>query len=224
MLLDARHLSKKYRRDAGTFFAVRDVSIAIPDGAYICITGMSGSGKSTLLNLITGLLRPDDGQIFIEGSDMAALSDVAQSRFRNGRIGYIPQGQSLLANFRVIDNILFPRSLYHRIDSDMVKRAHGLLERVGIGHLSDEYPQNLSGGEQRRVTIARGLINNPRLLVGDELTGDLDPETTDTVLRLLSEIRSNGTAVLLVTHETGQTRFADRHLRMDGGCLYEGET
>jgi putative ABC transport system ATP-binding protein len=211
-----------YRRKETLFPAVEDVSLAVSERDYVCITGESGSGKSTLLHLITGLLSPDAGTVLFEGRDIAALSDDERSRLRNTRIGCIPQGYSLLNNFSVLDNVRLPRCLYNATRAarrEAAEKAESLLRRMGIAHLAAEQPRNLSGGEQRRVAIARAVITEPALLVADEATGDLDPETAASILDFFAEIRRAGTAIVLVTHEKDRIPAANRHFVMKAGRL-----
>jgi putative ABC transport system ATP-binding protein len=206
------------------FSAVEDVAFAMDGKDFICITGESGSGKSTLLHLLTGLLKPDAGRVLFEGRDIAALSDGERSRLRNGRIACVPQGYSLLNNFSVLDNVRLPRCLYGEkrgARAETLKKAERLLARMGIAPLAAERPQNLSGGEQRRVAIARSLIADPALLVADEPTGDLDPKTATSILEFFAEIHGEGTAIVMVTHERERIPFANRHFVMDGGRLWE---
>jgi putative ABC transport system ATP-binding protein len=222
MLLELRHLKKEYLRENTSFAAVDDVNVSIGEGERIYITGRSGSGKSTLLNMIAGLLEPTSGEIVFEGRELSNLGDEDLSFLRNSRIGYIPQGRSVLANFSVLDNVKLPFYLYKRHENP-TERALRLLEQVGILHLAKTYPAELSGGELRRVAIARSLVTEPRLLIADEPTGDLDPETTEEVIKLFAQVsRDNGVAVLLVTHDESVAR-GGRHFSMDSGRLSEVE-
>jgi putative ABC transport system ATP-binding protein len=224
MLLSVSGLKRMYRRGDALFPAVADASFAVAGNDFVCITGESGSGKSTLLNLIVGLLRPDEGAILFEGRDIAALTDKDRSRLRNSRIGCIPQGYSLLNNFSVLDNVCLPYCLYDATRGarrEAIKRAEALLLRTGILHLAAERPQKLSGGERRRVAIARSLIADPSLLVADEPTGDLDPGTAASILAFFAEIHRAGTAIVMVTHERDRISFANRHFVMETGRLRE---
>jgi putative ABC transport system ATP-binding protein len=224
MLLSVLGLKRMYKRGETAFSAVTDVSFAVNGEDFICITGASGSGKSTLLHLLTGLLRPDEGSVVLEGRNLADLSDGERSRLRSERIGYIPQGYSLLNNFSVLGNVCLPRNLYGKTRAarrETAERANRLLHRMGVAHLAAERPQNLSGGEQRRVAIARGVIASPVLLIADEPTGDLDPHTTDAILDFFAEIRREGTAIVMVTHERDRIPFANRYFVMEEGRLRE---
>ncbi|MDR0689911.1 MAG: ABC transporter ATP-binding protein [Spirochaetaceae bacterium] len=217
-LLELRGLTKAYKRGGRAFNAVTRVSLSIEPGDFISIIGRSGSGKTTLLNMGAGLLNPTQGSVLFEGQDIYGLQDKDISFLRNEKIGYVPQGQSLLSNFTVFDNVCIPWFLFKR-EGDVEGRAFTLLEKVGISRLAASYPRELSGGEMRRVAIARSLINNPRLLIADEPTGDLDVETTAEIMGLFSRIAGEGTAVLMVTHELDTLNYGDKTYSMDGGNL-----
>ncbi|MDR3270501.1 MAG: ABC transporter ATP-binding protein [Peptococcaceae bacterium] len=220
MLLETKGLTKIYERRGERFFAADSVDLRVACDDFVCITGSSGSGKSTLLNMLTGLLKADGGEILLEGEDICRLSDTALAHLRNSRLSYIPQGNSLLQNFSVLDNVCLPWYLTRR--DDVKSRARELLGKVGIAHLEHESPRNLSGGESRRVAIARSLIVGPALLIADEPTGDLDPVNTDEVLRLFAEFHAQGLTVILVSHERQVPLCANRHLVMVNGRLVEG--
>lgn len=217
MLLETVGLTKNYERRGRKFAAVDGVDLRVTSDDFVCITGESGSGKSTLLNMLTGLLRADGGEILLDGEDLCKRGDAELAKLRNSKIGYIPQGNSLLQNFSVLDNVCLPWYLTRKEDVSGFARA--LLEKVGIPHLEKENPRNLSGGEARRVAIARSLISRPSVLIADEPTGDLDPQNADEVLRLFSEVHSQGVAVIIVTHERQAPSGANRRFRMDGGKL-----
>jgi putative ABC transport system ATP-binding protein len=220
MILELRNLKKEYPRQNTTFAAVDDVNASVGEGEFVCVTGRSGSGKSTLLNMIAGLLNPTSGSIAFDGRELTKLNDDDLSFLRNTQIGYIPQGHSVLANFSVLDNIKFPFYLHKRAGNP-TDRARRLMERVGISHLERAYPAELSGGELRRVSIARGLVNEPRLLIADEPTGDLDSQTTEDVMKLFTQVSKEGVAVLVATHDANVVRYNNRHFSMESGKLAE---
>jgi putative ABC transport system ATP-binding protein len=217
-LLELRELSKAYKRGGRDFNAVNRANLSVEPGDFISLIGRSGSGKTTLLNMSAGLLKPSGGSVFFEGKDIYALRDKEMSFLRNEKIGYVPQGQSLLSNFTVFDNVCIPWFLFKR-RGDVEGRAFILLEKVGISRLASSYPKELSGGEMRRVSIARSLINEPRLLIADEPTGDLDSQTTAEIMGLFSQIAGEGTAVLIVTHERDTLNYGNRTYSMDAGNL-----
>ncbi|MDE6185068.1 MAG: ABC transporter ATP-binding protein, partial [Lachnospiraceae bacterium] len=178
MLLQCVQVTRQYRQKGKVLCtAVKDASFDIYKDDFISIIGRSGSGKSTLLNMIAGLLCPTAGTILIEGNDVWASDERKIALLRNFKLGYIPQGTSLLGNLTAIDNVRLPYFLYKR-KGDGVKRAKELLERVGLKGYENRYPSELSGGEMKRVAIARALMNDPVLLLADEPTADIDEETT----------------------------------------------
>lgn len=220
MLLEIKELKKEYKRGERLFTAVDHVNLSVSRGDFLSIIGRSGSGKSTLLNMICGLLKPASGSICFDGTQLHALKDRELSEFRNSRLGYVPQGTSALSNLTVFDNVRLPFYLSKR-QGDAAGRASFLLEEVGLPHLAGMFPSQLSGGELRRVFIARALMNTPDLLIADEPTADLDMETTREIMELFSRINKNGTTILIVTHELDTLEFGNRVLTMSSGKLVE---
>lgn len=220
MELCAEGASRRFFRGSGSanyFYAVAKTDFVLPSGKLTEITGRSGSGKSTFLNMLAGLLAPTEGKILLDGTDLYSLNDAELSALRNRSIGVIPQGQTGLHSLTVLENVLLPCTLYG--ESADEKRALALLERVGIAKLRDASPRELSGGEMRRLAIARALIRDPAILLADEPTGDLDDENTAEVLSLLRACADRGTAVLLVTHEREAAAYADVIYTMQEGKL-----
>lgn len=222
MELRAEKLSRRFlRAGRGTniFHAVREAELVLPAGKLVEITGRSGSGKSTLLHMLAGLLAPTEGRVLLDDRDLYALDDPARSALRGRCIGVIPQGQTALHSLSVLENVLLPSRMAGE-EAD-ASRARALLERVGIGELCGVRPSELSGGELRRLAIARALMRGPAVLLADEPTGDLDDENTAAVLRLLRGTADEGTAVLLVTHEREAAAYADAIYTMREGRLSE---
>ena len=217
-LLELRGLTKEYKRVDRAFNAVNGVNLSVERGDFISIIGRSGSGKSTLLNMSAGLLKPSAGTVLFNGRDIFGLDDKSISLLRNEQIGFVPQGQSLLSNFTVLENVCIPWFLFKR-EGDPEERAFSLLEKTGIDHLAASYPKQLSGGEMRRVAIARALVNNPGIIIADEPTSDLDAETTAEIMRLLNAIAKEGTAVLIVTHELDTLSYGNKVYSMNAGNL-----
>ena len=221
MQLRAEGASRRFFRGSGSanyFYAVEKTDFVLPAGKLTEITGRSGSGKSTLLNMLAGLLAPTEGKIFLDGTDLYSLDDGALSSLRNRSIGVIPQGQTGLHSLTVLENVLRPCAMYG--DAPDERRALELLERVGIAKLRDACPNELSGGEMRRLAFARALMRDPPVLLADEPTGDLDDENTTAVLKLLRQCADAGSAVLLVTHEREAAAFADTIYIMQEGRLH----
>ncbi|WP_010258165.1 ABC transporter ATP-binding protein [Treponema primitia] len=219
-VLEVTGLTKEYKRGPGGFNAVDHANLTVSKGSFVSIIGRSGSGKSTFLNMVAGLMRPTSGVVTIEGRNIFSLNDGDSSLLRNARIGYVPQGQSLLSGLTALDNVRLPFYLFKREGSNTAK-AMALLDTVGIGHLAKSYPRQLSGGELRRVSIARALINDPALLIADEPTGDLDIDTTLEIMKLFSRIVQTGTAILLVTHELDTIGYGQSVYEMAAGVLRE---
>ncbi len=221
MKLIAQNVKKDFLRaskSSNYFTAVQPLDFELSSGEMVEITGRSGSGKSTLLNMLAGMLTPTDGKVLLDDADLYALDEKALSRLRNEKIGLIPQGHTALLSLTVLENVLLPSILYSREQPPEV-RAKDLLEQVGISALMNAKPDELSGGELRRMAIARALLMNPGILLADEPTAGLDNENTLAVLSLLRKAADDGAAVLLVTHENEAAQFADRVLTMDGGRL-----
>lgn len=244
-VVELTRVTREFMRRKHKFFAVNNVSFALNSGDFVAIVGKSGNGKSTLLNLIAGLLKPTHGSVKVCGEEISerTFSDVKMSRLRACDIGFVTQSQTLLQNLTVHDNILLPVQIAANAcevsKSEVSKsaesksaesksevsedsnetRALELCKQLHIEDLLWCYPSELSGGEMRRVMIVRALINNPKLLILDEPTGDLDLEHTRIVVKMLREAAKNGVAVLMVTHDVEAARCADRTYTMDAGSL-----
>ena len=218
MLLKTKALSKSFARGRNSFFAVKNVDFSISASDFVFIVGRSGSGKTTFLNLISGILDPTQGQVFFEDEDILSMSDTAKSFYRNESIGFVPQSLAYLPNLSVFDNVRVPFFLFNR-DGDSEGRALSLLELMDIAHLKNEMPQNLSGGEIKRMLIARALMNSPKLLIADEPTANLDKETSETVMNLIKSVNKLGTAVLIVTHDFEILNENSTIYRMNDGEL-----
>ena len=221
-IIKTENLSKSFKRGSNTLFAVKNVNFTLNEGDFVNIIGRSGSGKSTFLNLLSGLLKPTEGKIFAKGKDMSDFSDREISKYRNEVIGFVPQSLGTLPNLNVLENVSLPYYLFKRDDSAYEKAAM-LLDEMGILHLKDDFPKNLSGGELKRVLIARSMINSPELLILDEPTSDLDKNTTMEIMDLLKKINSKGTALIVVTHELDILKYGNTLCQMEDGSLIKKE-
>jgi putative ABC transport system ATP-binding protein len=221
MILETRNLTKIFKQGEDNINAVNDISLLVNKGDFISIIGRSGSGKSTFMNLISGLLVPSEGDVLIDGESIVNLPDSDISRIRSSKIGYILQGNSLLHNLTVIENVMVSYYLgTDKRDYDTVLgEARRLLEIVGIESHAHNYPATLSGGEVKRAAIARAIINNPDILLADEPTGDLDVDTTKGIMELFADISKSGTAIIMVTHEPDTISYGNRVYRMEKGKL-----
>lgn len=221
MLIQTRKLTKKYIRGSREFYAVNQVDFAVDSGEFHIIIGKSGSGKSTFLNMLVGLTTPSEGEVVFGEENIWKLKDKERSKLRNQQIGFLPQGISALTTLTVMENILLSYYLYEK-EGDAYGRAMHYLDKLGIKDLANEYPQNLSGGELRRMFLARAFINQPKILIVDEPTSDLDAESTAAVMEAFRTIQQEGIAILMVTHELDTLKYADKVYTMQNGSLVEG--
>ncbi len=206
-MLELRDLTKTY----GGRTVLGQLSHRFEPGQFIAIMGESGVGKSTLLNLIAGLDAPDSGQVIVDGTAMSALDDDAATRLRRTRMGFIFQAFHVLPHLTLQQNVALPLLLNRLTERDAGARAADMLAAVGLAGRGDDFPRQLSGGELQRVAIARALVHKPALLLADEPTGNLDPETAEGILRLLrTEIKANGAGAIMVTHSHAAAEMADQ--------------
>lgn len=224
MKISAQGVTKEFiRQSSGTnrFIAVQPADIEIEGGKLTLLMGRSGSGKSSLLNMLAGLLTPTSGKVLYGGEDIYAMDDVKLSEFRSMHVGVIPQGQTAIHSLTVTENICLSYMLYGTADerTEAEKYAAQLMERFDISRLASAKPSELSGGELRRMAIARAMIRKPDVIFADEPTCDLDDENTETVLKILKETALSGTAVFMVTHEKDAEKYADVRYRMDAGKI-----
>jgi putative ABC transport system ATP-binding protein len=212
-------LSKVCKR-FGTRTILDQVELRIGTGEYVAIVGESGSGKSTLLNLIAGLDVPDAGRIEIDGQSLTTLTEDARTRLRRNRVGFVFQAFHILPHLTVAQNVELPLVLLGIDEGERATRVRAVISAVGLAGREPSLPRDLSGGELQRVALARALVHRPALVLADEPTGNLDPDTADTVLSLLaSTIRARGAAGVLVTHSPHAAQTADRILRLEHGQL-----
>ena len=221
-MLKVEQLYKTYVR-AKEFNALDDVNLDIKSGEFVAIVGKSGSGKSTLLNIISGILSPTSGKVSLDNKEISSLSDDEKSFIRNDLMGFVPQSTVVLSTLNILDNICLPFYLSKR-EGDPVGRGKYLLKELGLEHLESSYPRELSGGELRRVTIARALMNYPKIILADEPTSDLDVENTKEVLEIMKDInKKNNTTIVLVTHDLACLSYADKVNTMISGKISEGK-
>jgi putative ABC transport system ATP-binding protein len=217
-MLAAQRLTKTFQSGTQPLPVLRDVSFAIPAGAFVAIVGPSGSGKTTLLGLLAGLDTASSGTVVLDGADLGRLDEDARARLRGDKVGFVFQSFQLIPTLTALENVQVPLEL--RGDGDAGPRARALLARVGLGDRLDHYPTQLSGGEQQRVAIARAFVNRPRILFADEPTGNLDGATGERIVALLEELnRTEGTTIVLVTHDLGLAERTQRVLRLRDGAL-----
>ena len=220
-MIELTSVSKVYKDGDQTTKAVDDVSMKVEQGDFVSIIGHSGSGKTTLLSLMGGLTKPDSGRVVIEGADIWSMSDDALSEFRNRNVNFIFQFASLVPTLTVLDNVLLPTAFGPGDARVQIEYARELLSMVGLGEKMKSYPSRLSGGQQRRVAIARAFINSPRVVLADEPTGDLDEQTESEILDIFRKQNKAGTTFIIVTHNQALAAVASRKFSMTKGVLSE---
>ncbi|MEM6521935.1 MAG: ABC transporter ATP-binding protein [Cyanobacteria bacterium P01_C01_bin.70] len=220
--IELRQLSKDFAEGTTQRQVLSDLSIAFDEGQFIALLGQSGSGKSTLLNLISGIERPTKGTVLIDGVPITELNERACTLFRRDQIGIVFQFFNLIPTLTVLENVTLPQELAGSAPKEVEARGRSLLTQVGLGDRADAFPDKLSGGQQQRVAIARALVHEPRLILADEPTGNLDEETGETVLKLLLDLTRNANKTLIMaTHNPDIAAYADRVLRVHEGHLEE---
>jgi putative ABC transport system ATP-binding protein len=221
-LVQIRRLTKQFRKGDEVITPLQEVHLDIEHGDFVSLMGASGSGKSTLLNAIAGIERPTSGEIFVNGSDITKLSRGRLADWRAANIGYIFQMHNLIPVLSAYENIELPLLLLPMSSAERRKRVEIALDAVNLRDRANHYPRQLSGGQEQRVGIARALVANPTIIVGDEPTGDLDAETADQILDLIQRLNSElGMTLLLVTHDPRVAALAKRQLRLEKGKLIE---
>ena len=217
-MIDLRNVSKEYQG----FKAVENVNLKVLDGEFAFVAGRSGSGKTTLMSMIAGLTKPTVGDVLIDGVKIWSLSDKELSGLRNQKIGFMFQGGYVIPTLSVIDNVALPTVFEKRVERDVYERSKQILERVGLADKEKLFPNQLSGGQRRRISIARALMNDPKIILADEPTAELDVETEAEIMKMLQEIhRGGGVTMLMVSHNYDLATYATRRFRMDAGRLYE---
>jgi len=223
-MLEMRHISKVYRTDTVETHALRDFSLRVDEGEFVAVTGPSGSGKTTFLNIAGLLEESTEGSYLLDGHDVSSLSDDARSDFRNEKIGFIFQSFNLIPDLDVFDNVDVPLRYRGFNRAERKQRIESALDRVGLTSRIRHLPSQLSGGQQQRVAIARALAGEPRFLLADEPTGNLDSEMANSVLALLGEINAAGTTIVMVTHDPELAKRPPRNIQvLDGRVRVEDE-
>ncbi len=222
ILLAATDVQKSFRIGRTALQVLRGVDVSVSVGDFVALCGASGSGKTTLLHLLGGLDEPDRGSIRVGEIDLARMSGQTVARFRNKEIGFVFQAYHLLPELDALENVALPARMARRPVAEAEVRAKKLLARVGLAQRMEHRPNELSGGEQQRVAIARALINEPRLVLADEPTGNLDSATGEEIISLLADLHKEQEVTLIVaTHDEKVAAHAERVLRLADGCIVD---
>lgn len=225
-MLVAQNLSKIFHRKKDSFYAVKNANLTLFDGDFVSVFGESGSGKSTLLKMLSGMISPSEGNILWNQESYFAHDDIWRAELRNEFIGIIPQEIFLLNDLTVLQNVLLPRTIaknFKKTRSALSANAFAisLLERLGVAHLANEFAQNLSGGEIRRIAFARALMNEPQIIIADEPTSNLDDENSRLILKIFQEESQKGNIVIVATHDEILKNISQRIYFMKRGVLSE---
>lgn len=224
-MIETKDLKKVFERSGRMFEAVGGINFSLKRKEFVHIIGRSGSGKSTFLSLLSGLLKPTSGNVYFEGRDIFEQEDEEISLYRNRSVGIVPQFVSMMPNLSVLENILLPRMFTSspirdkREEGLAAERARMLLDMLEISHLEGQFPRELSGGEIRRVMIARAMMNEPQLLLADEPTSDLDKKSGAEVMKLFQKLNQEGMTLVVVTHELESLEYGTRTLEMENGLF-----
>lgn len=220
-MLETIEVSRSYEMGSGLVQALEKVSVNVPDSQFVAVTGPSGSGKSTLLYTIGGLLTPTHGKVIVGGVDVYELSQRERAKFRRENVGFVFQTFELIPYLTALENVMLPLALSKVDDEEQGERAIECLSKVGLESRAEHKPTELSGGEQQRVALARGIINKPKILLADEPTGNLDRKTGEEIIQLLKSLNRDGLTIVMVTHDLSKAEHADRVLSMLDGCLVQ---
>ena len=220
-VIEIQGLYKDYNTAAGVFPVLKDVNLTIDDGDYVAIMGPSGSGKSTFMNILGCLDRPTKGEYILDGHSIKSLSSNELAKLRNKTIGFVFQGFNLLARSTLVENVSLPLVYAEDQKELRTKIAKNILERMGLGNYFDSKPSQISGGQQQRVAIARALVNQPRIILADEPTGNLDSKTSDEIMKIFDELNRIGNTIIIVTHENDIAEHASRQVRFLDGKIVE---
>ena len=221
-LIQVDNVHKSFLMGKEAVQALRGVSLDVEHGEVVCLMGPSGSGKTTLLNIVGGLEEPSRGHVLVDGENVVSLSEDRLSELRLTKMGFVFQNYNLLANFTARENVEVPMALAGLNRRERRGQSDRLLEMVGLADRAKHYPSELSGGQQQRVAVARALANDPPILIGDEITGDLDSKTGFEVMEVVAKMnREQGTTIIYVTHDPRMAKFANRVIQLRDGLIVE---
>ena len=219
-MLNAQKIVKNFSLEGTDIAVLKGISLSLEEGEFLSITGRSGSGKTTLLNVLSTLIRPDNGELSYQGENLTSVSEKYLNQLRKSDFSVIFQFHHLLPYLNVLENTLLPfMSKLKPVSNAIEKRALECLDRVGLADKARRLPGNLSGGEQQRVAIARALVKSSKVLFADEPTGSLDRATGETIMQLLKELNQDGLSIVMVTHEQDYAKIAERTLELQDGMV-----
>ena len=218
-MIEINNLSKVFRTTEVETVALNQVNLQVEEGEFVAIMGPSGCGKSTLLNILGLLDNPTSGSYKLLGQEVADLHEKDRTRVRKGKIGFVFQSFNLIDELNVFENVELPLTYLGIKASERKQRVHDILKRMAISHRAKHFPQQLSGGQQQRVAIARAVVTNPKLILADEPTGNLDSKNGAEVIKLLSELNAEGTTIIMVTHSQHDASFAHRTVHLFDGSI-----
>lgn len=223
-LIQCHRLTKTYKKGDNTITPLQELDLEVPSGDFLALMGPSGSGKTTLLNLIAGIDRPSGGQLIIGGTDIATLSRSKLADWRSTHVGYVFQLYNLVPVLTAYENVELPLLLHRMSARDRHEKVQTALQLVGIADRHDHYPRQLSGGQEQRVAIARAIVTDPTIIVGDEPTGDLDQESAQAIMDLMTRLCEDlGKTLIIVTHDAKSAAYAKRTLHLEKGRLVEAD-
>lgn len=220
-MIDVKNLTKSYKSGESVLTVLKDLSLSVPKGQFLSITGRSGSGKSTLLYQLGLLDHPNTGDIRIDGVDVSSLDKDARTTFRLNKLGYVFQDYALIPELSALENVLIPLLMQGGNRAVAEQDARKAMERIGLGDKMNNLPSQLSGGQQQRVSIARAIAHNPQIIFADEPTANLDTETSDSVLKAFLDLHRQGQTIVMVTHEPEYAKLTDRVVVLSDGKIIE---
>lgn len=220
-MIDVKNLTKSYKSGESVLTVLKNLSLSVPKGQFLSITGRSGSGKSTLLYQLGLLDHPNTGDITIDGVDVSSLDKDARTTFRLNKLGYVFQDYALIPELSALENVLIPLLMQGGDRAVAEQNARKAMERIGLSDKMNNLPSQLSGGQQQRVSIARAIAHNPQIIFADEPTANLDTETSDSVLKAFLDLHKQGQTIVMVTHEAEYAKLTDRTVVLSDGKIVE---
>lgn len=222
-MIEIKNITRKYKMGKETVIALNDVSLKIEDGEFLAIVGPSGSGKTTLMHIVGGLDTPTSGEVLFDGKDISKYKDKEMAKFRNSHIGFVFQAFNLENTQTALENVMMPLIFAGMGKKERKEKALKALEQVEIGNLANHKPSEMSGGQRQRVSIARALVNNPKIIFADEPTGNLDSKTGNNIMELFYKLNDKGYTIIMVTHNMEEAEKAKRVVKIKDGNLISDE-